>query len=476
MKAVKNYLTDGLKKFSVPLGICLIFFIFYSILGVVRHNYYGSFGADLGFIDRQFWIYSHFSLDGLLTGSHFEFTSLFLSSLYWLWSDPRMLIIFQAFVITFSGVAVFLLAKRRKLKSILCYIILLSYLTFFGIQNALWFDVHSSVWGTAFFMWFIYFLDTNNRRASIITFFLTIGSKENMAAYVFLFTVVYFLMTRKKDALLFVFASIAYLLLLFKIVFPAILPKGYTYSSSQGLVSGSPFQLFDSAIKRETLFYTFAWFGFVPLLLPLYAIPILGNLASYFILGREYVAAHEIFMHYRVDLAPLLVSSTIFVIGRFRRLNSIFTAVYLLICLLFFQYTLHSPLSYLTKSWFWTKPSGVDSINKLIKEIPHDSDLAAQNNIFPHVSQRRKITLIWPDERTFKKNSPCGKQNCPWLRWDGSPKYIVVDLSPEWDIRHLLWQNNEYKMAINGLEKEKIISLHQQVGTAKLYIVNKKPK
>ena len=58
---------------------------------------------------------------------------------------------------------------------------------FFGVQNALWFDVHTSVWGTAFFMWFIYFMDNDNRKLSIITFLLAIGSKENMAAYVFYF-------------------------------------------------------------------------------------------------------------------------------------------------------------------------------------------------------------------------------------------------------------------------------------------------
>ena len=35
-------------------------------------------------------------------------------------------------------------------------------------------------------MWFIYFMDNDNRKLSIITFLLAIGSKENMAAYVFI--------------------------------------------------------------------------------------------------------------------------------------------------------------------------------------------------------------------------------------------------------------------------------------------------
>lgn len=456
--------------------ICFAFFIAYSLLGVIRHNYYGSFGADLGFIDRQFWIYSNYSLEGLLTGSHFELTSLLLSPLYWLWSDPRMLIIFQSFIITFSGLAVFLLAQKRKIITPLCYVLLLSYLMFFGVQNALWFDVHTSVWGAAFFMWFVYFLDNDKRKLSIATFLLTVGSKENMAAYVFLFCGVYFLWTRKKEALFFTIASVAYLFLIFKIIFPATLPSGYSYSSQQGLVSGSPLQLFDTATKREMLFYTFAWVGFLPLAVPLFILPILGNLASYFILGREYGAAHSIFMHYRVDLTPLLFSSVIFSLSRYKWLNTKYIAGYLLICLLLGQYMLHLPLSYLTKKWFWTQPSGVPAINKIIAELPKNSKVAAQNNIFPHVSQRSDISDLWPDERTFQMDSPCGMTQCPWLRWTNNPEYIIVDLSPEWDIRHLLQQNKEYTQAVLGMEQTGVIKLYKQEGTARIYKVLKKAK
>lgn len=464
------------RQFKPYYLLSIVFFILYSVLGVVRHNYYGSFGADLGFIDRQFWIYSHFSLEGLLTGSHFELTSLLLSPLYWLWSDTRVLIIFQSFIITFSGVAVFLLAKKRKLITLLCYVLLLSYLMFFGIQNALWFDVHTSVWGAAFFMWFIYFLDNGNKKASIIAFFLAVGSKENMAAYLFLFCVVYFISTRKKEALFFAIGAAAYLFILFKIVFPAILPKGYSYASSQGLASGSPTQFFDTSDKRQTLFYTFAWVGFLPIIAPLYILPILGNLASYFILGREYVAAHSIFMHYRVDLTPLLFASVIFSIARYKWLNTKYVAGYLFICLILCQYVLHLPLSYLTKKWFWTQPSGVSAINKLITEVSIKSSVAAQNNIFPHVSQRASISDLWPDERTFTTDSPCGMEHCPWLRWTNNPDYIIVDLSPEWDIRHLLQQNKEYVLAVTGMEKAGIIKLYRQEGTARIYKVLQKAK
>ncbi len=481
MKKSENLMGTKMNNFKSLVrpyvGIVFLFSILYSILGIVRHDHYGSFGADLGFIDQVFWRYSHFDFKGLIGGSHLEFTTLLLFPFYWIWSDPRMLIIFQAFIISLSGIAVFLLARKRNLHIFLCYVILLSYLSFFGVQNALWFDVHSSVWAAAFFMWFIYFLDNGNKKASIITFLLTIGSKENMAAYVFLFCLMYFVVTRKREAFFFTVAAVIYIFFLFQIIFPVTLEKGYVYSSSQGLLTGSPLELFDTTKKRETLFYTLAWVGFIPVMMPLFLIPILGNLGSYFILGREYVAAHEIFMHYRIDLAPLLFSATIFAIAQYKWLNNRVVAVYLLICLLLFQYNLHLPLSYLTKKWFWTRPTSVDDINKVIEYLPKNSSVVAQNNIYPHISQREDIWLLWPDERSFKlSESPCYKKSCYWFRWEKNAKYLIVDLSPEWDIRHLLQNREQFIEALNGLEKLGIIKKYKEAGTSRLYTIEKSPK
>lgn len=469
LKKIKN-------PYSYSLILCGIFFILYCLLGIIRHNYYGSFGADLGFIDREIWQYSNFNFSQLIGQGHIEITSLLLTPLYWLWADARTLIVVQSLVVTTSGMAIFLLAKKYKLNLFLCYAVLLSYLLFYGTQSALWFDVHTSVWGAAFFMWFIYFLDTDRKKLTLTFFLLAIGSKENMAAYVFLFSGVYYVMTRKKEALIYTLGAGFYLFLLFKVIFPATLPKGYTYASSSGLVSGNPLQLIDTITKQKTIFYTFASVGFIPFLLPLYVIPVFGNLASYFILGREYVAAHDTFMHYRVDLLPLIFGSLVFTLARYKWLNNRYIAVYLIVCALFCQYALHLPLSYLSKRWFWIEPSGVTSINNVIKDIPETASLVAQNNIYPHVSQREDISMLWPDERTFKNNSPCSKKNCPWFRWTNQPEFLIIDLSPEWDIRHLLWQNEEFKMAVSGLEKEGIITKYKQENTTILYKVLKKAK
>lgn len=469
-----------IKKNNILAVILFLFFLAYAVLSVVRHVYYGSFGADLGFIDRLIWLLSRFQITetaGVFVG-HFEPIYFLFVPFYWIWPNPILLLLLQAFIIVSAGIPVFLLAKEKKLHISICYALVVSFLLFYGVQNALWFDFHTSPFGAAFFLWFLYFLEKKNGKFSFIFFVLTVISKENFAPYVFLLTGVYYVLSRNRLALYYCLGAFFYSFVLFFMYFPTVRDAGYSYASSQGLVSGNPMQLLDTENKQKTVFYTFAWVGFLPFLSPLYLLPILGNFASYFIIGREYEAAHDIFMHYRADLAPLLFFATIMSLARYKFLNKPYTAFYLIVCILVLQYTLHLPLSYLSKRWFWTKPSGVVSIENIIKEIPDDAGIVSQNNLYPHISQRKNIELLWPDRRTFTASaSPCEAVDCPWFRWKKADyEYLLVDISHEWDIRHLLQNRDEFIQAVDGMEKLGIIKRVKEDGTTRLYTIEKDPK
>jgi hypothetical protein len=102
----------------------------------------------------------------------------------------------------------------------------------------------------------------------------------------------------------------------------------------------------------------------LPLLNPLYLISVLGNLASYFILGSSVSGAQGLFMHYRIELAPLISWVTIAKIAGYKRLTTKIIAVYVIVSSSLVQYLLHLPLSYLTKEWFWNEPKSVKNINQ----------------------------------------------------------------------------------------------------------------
>src|SRR5437763_1191139 len=91
-----------------------------------------------------------------------------------------------------------------------------------------------------------------------------------------------------------------------------------------------------------------------------------------------------------------------------------YTAIYLLLCVCFFQFLLHLPLSYLTKKWFWTTPESVQSIHMVLKKLPPDVSVMTQANIITHESHRDEALIMWPNTKDFKQNSPCGKLNCIW--------------------------------------------------------------
>lgn len=472
-----------------PLGIaifiCLIFFTAYSVLSIIRHLHYESFGYDLGINNQIVWRYSTFqppiTTVGPFPGSlkldtHVELVYAFITPFYWLWSSARMLLLVEAGFLVSGAIAMYLLARDRKLSVPISLSILFSYLTFYGLQNAMWFDVHSASFGAAFIAWMLYFLNKNSLIGTLLFFLLAITAKENIAFITLSLGLVYFISRRNRLSLLIMIASAVYLFFIFFIYFPFIVQKSYLYANHAGLLSN--FNLWDmvnTQEKRITIFYSLFSFGFLTLLNPLLLIPVLADLGTYFIIGSDLTGAHGLFMHYRVTLTPLLAWGAIGTIAKYKLLQNKYVAIYIVLVAVFIQYSLHLPLSYLTKSWFWTEPSGVPSIAKLRDSFTPQDAIVAQNNLIPHISKRDKIYTLYPEKKTFTTDSPCGEPECDWFRWYGNPEYLFVDTSPEWDIRHFLANRPEYVRGLANIEKAGIVTRYRTEGNAVIYKVLRNP-
>ena len=441
------------------LFICLFFFSAYTTLSLVKHEHYLT-GYDLGVEDQGMWSYSQFKISTShaytftpIYFDHVESTYILLSPFYWIWSDVRVLIVLYVLAIVLSGVPIYLLAKEKKLPEHLCLSVLFVYLSFYGIQNAIWSDVHSIGFGVLFLTWFLYFLYKQNTKPSIIFFILAITAKEDIALLTFLISAVIFILKRNKLPLYFALASVAYVVVIFGIYFPYFTP-GYRFQSHSGLLHDTnPLYLINTSEKRQVIFYAFASFGFIPLLLPILLLPFLGDLAHFFVIGNSSVtSAQGLFGHYRITLALLLSLPTIFVLAKYKRLHHPGISMYLVMCALLLQYILHLPISYLTKPWFWHTPSGANTIDIVARDIPHNAAIATQNNITPHFSHRDYIFTLWPEKKIFSKDSPCHNSTCDWFRLTGSPKYLIVDISSDWDIRHFLTSREEFIQRIRQVD------------------------
>jgi uncharacterized membrane protein len=473
------------KNFSLLSAVilCLLFFLFYLILGLIRHEHFLS-GYDLGVIDQGIWKYSHFKapistnhaypFTSILT-DHVELIFIVIAPLYWIVSDVRVLITLQALLIAFSGIAVFLIARKKGITTFLSLSLLFSYLLFYGIQHAIWSDVHSLVFGVSFLAWFIYGIETNIYKIASVFFVLSILSKEDMALFTLLLSSIYYIRLKKRIFLIYILISFLYLSSIFFIYFPYFVPGGYRFQSDEGLLATiSPLYLYNTKEKIDVWLYSFGWFGFLPILSPLYALPVVADLTKYFVLGNTSVtSAQGLFMHYRSSLALLLVLPTIYSIAYFPRLNRWYTAVYIILTALFLQYHLHLPISYLTKQWFWTTPKSTHTIRASINALPQNASVITQVNIDPHISQRDEIFILWPEKKEFSKNSPCGEKKCSWFRSVGKPEYMLVDTATDWDARYWLTDRDTFIQGVKNLEKMQHIKPVKTEGTTTLYKVKK---
>lgn len=469
-----------------PLFICFLFFVAYATISVVRHLHFGSFGFDLGITDQIVWKYSQFKAP-ITTVHHYAFTSIFtdhiefiyllVAPLYWMFNTPVTLLVLQAFFVIFSGVPIYFFARKRGINTLVSFSLLVSYLSFYGIQNALWFDVQSLAFGVGFLSWFLYFLDTEKHRAALIFFVLTLLCKEDMALLTLLISFSYVISRKSKFALVLMVLSAVYLYAIFYIYFPHFTQDGYRFASKNGLLYGlKPEYFVDTGEKRQVIFASLAWFGFLPLFAPLFLIPAIGDLAHYFVLGHLVTTAQGFFMHYRIALASLLLLPTIIAISTYKALNKNSVALYILCCALFFQYTLHLPLSYLVKQWFWQQPASAKNINALIGHLPPHASVVSQNNITSHISHRDNIFTLYPEVANFSfANSPCGKPTCDWFHWSGNPEFLIVDTSSDWDSRHLLADSKAYKAGLHNLESAGYIKVYKQIGESVLYKILKQP-
>jgi len=275
-------------------------------------------------------------------------------------------------------------------------------------------------------------------------------------------------------------ASALYMLFVFTIFYPYIMHQPYLYANHNGILSNlDPRSLVNTSEKRLTILYTFLSWGFLPIQSPVWLIPVVIHFYKFFVVASDLTAAQGIFGQYRIMLDPILALASIWTFKRYINVfpkSQFFLGIWLLCCVIFTQYMLHLPLSYLTKSWFWTRPASVSTINSMIGTyLPKNASVVSQNNITPHISQRDKIYTLYPEQKQFSKNSPCGEKMCDWMRWDKNPKYLIVDTASVWDARHLLTDRAPFVKGLQNLEKAKIIQRYKQLGTTILYKVNENP-
>ncbi len=472
------------EKFILKILISwlLILSILYSSLSILRHMHFQSGGFDLGLYDQTIWKYSQFILpyntikDRIILGDHLNLTIPAIAPLYYLWSDVRIILIFQAFWITFSTLAIYKLCRLRKLSPITCLNLSIIYSLFYGIQFAVFFDFHAIIIGVGLIAWFLYFLESRRWKLFSLTLVLILLTQENMGialASIGLFYI--FKNGYRKASIAFIFLGVVWSIISAKII-AYFSPVGFQYLPS---ISLNPInilvQFFDSEEKRQVWFYSLSFFSFLPIFSVGALLAIILDLSQYFATGPEFSRMWSPFTHHRAILAPFLFLGMLEFLDFLKRkkVNVQKVSFLLLIIPIAMQYYFHFPLNKLSKLEYWKTESWMEDNYALFQFIPKDASLVTQQSLVPHLSQRNQIYLIYPRVHDFDNNI-CGQRSCWWLDFSGRPDFLVVDLHPNQWITQLLESNENFEKALKNMRKAKKITKIKNINHAFLYKINYK--
>lgn len=465
------------KDIKIILVFLFICFLFYSLIAVFSHNHFQTFGWDLGYFDQLIWKvsrgiypYSTLSKVNLLAG-HFAPILFLYAPLYWLWSDPRMLLVVQAFLMVIASYPLYLLSFEKTKNKLFSFSVIFSYLFFLGTQWSILNEFHEVTIAPLFLITVFYALE---KKKNVLFWLGIIGLlmiKEEIALLVAAIGLTVFTKFKKKKIGIGIFIfSLLFFFFLTNIFMPAISEKGtyqHTHLSqdaktpSEFLVKmmSDPIFAFKSLVtpvgKITTFVVSMLSFGLIPFFAPLSVLfPLIEQFLTRFLYtGPQYTFWQNV-NHHAAPSAMLLAISTFYgaiYISKKAKMAKKQELTFLAILLFTVTFAqdvlLKAPIHSLIKRQFYeTLPWMVDNekildiANKLQPSVP----ITTQNSMFPHISQRNDIYLL-PEV--------------------SNAEYIVVDLH-DGPNKYAPLDHDKTVKLINSLIEEKQFVLEKKIGEA----------
>ena len=390
----------------------------YAATSIFRHDRFGSNAYDLGLYDQMVWGYSRFDVAvphtiaqaETLIGGHFQPVLFLLAPLYWVWADPRALLVVQALLLASASLPLFAWA-REQLGTAVAAIFQAAFLIFWGLLAGNLFDFHATAFAVPVVAVALYALLT--RRTLLLLAAVAVGLlvRENLAltfAAIGVYTALVQRRWRLGGAIAAV--SVAWFLLVTRAILPAISGRSYEHWYYGTLGSGPAQALrtlildpiesaklfFTPHVKRVALFNLFAAWLFLPLVSPLLLVA-LPSLAERFFADRPELWAQG--FHYSLVLAPILAFAAVdttaritrYVDSQRARTVALGLATAVLCAGAFFSFVRLKPLDELRR---YTSAEHAAEIDDCLDSIPAHASVAATSALVPHLSRRSEIYLL----------------------------------------------------------------------------------
>jgi uncharacterized membrane protein len=404
-----------------PLLFALAFVaaVAYSLYAIWEHNHFQT-DFDLAIADQAVWHYAHFSSPEITTinppvnmlGDHFSPILIAVTPLYWLWSDPRMLLIVQGAVIAASVVPLFLFAQPR-LGRPGAYLLALAYSLFWGISAAVGYQFHELAFAPLLIALCILFADRSHWTAYFVSLGALLLVKENMAVLA-IFIGLWLISGREvRRGAITIGVGLVWYFLAVNVLLPAFAGHSYTHwtydalgPDAPGALKGAithpdlPFRLlFDNDTKQETLLLLVAPFCGLILgsRLIILCIPLVAQQ-----LFSSYPAQWGTDFHYWLPIAPVLAMGAADGFHNLLRwsrreqwLPIAGTAVAAVMLAVNIGLAHRFPLWRLAEPGFSLSASATDAAaERAIDRVPGDASATVPASQAPHMSGRSQIHLL----------------------------------------------------------------------------------
>lgn len=464
------------------LLFALLSSVLYATLSVIRHMHFQSGAFDLGIFDQAVWQYAHFLYpfstikEKFILGDHLNLTMPILAPLYWVWNDVRILLIFQSVWVSFSSVGIFLFLKKRLQNSLQAFLLSITYLLFYGIQFGLYFDFHPILLAVGIMAWMLYFWEEGKWKFFWVSTTLLLLTQENAGIGLLGMCCIWFFEKKriKLVVLLGLLGLVATTLSFYTIRLLSYDHLQYVPHFAP-ILQGILYSFYDAQEKQQVWFYTYVSYAFLPLLSIGSVFAVVGDISQYFITGSAFNHMWSPFLHHRAILVIFLIAGLtdvlLFIKSNWRKIVTPLV-IFLFLWCVGVTYHYHFAITKLFHREFWKKEQWVVDNEAVIQKIPQGASLAAQQSLVPHVAHREEIYLVYPRQRDFSTNSPCGQKTCWWLDFAGKPQYLFVDTHPgEWATMTLESIDN-FSQGVKDMENAGVITLVTRQSETRLYRVN----
>ena len=416
-------MTDVKRSFArfegwIVLSLLALYFTTYAALSILRHRTFHSFGPDLGIFDQIFWNTIHgrwFESTMSLGipqphsyfGDHFSPVYLLLMPFYFVYPHPETLLVIQTAFLALGVIPIYLLARLKLAAGFPRLVWVLAYFLYLPLAYVNLYDFHETALCVLPLGLALLFLESKKRWLFLASLLFALLVKEEMALIALGFGA--YALLGKRDWRLgtaVMVGSLGAFFALVRLVIPAFAGGvSYAYFSARYSQFGStPVQILGTAISHpvrvlrtivqaKKLAFLAGIFGPVLglnalsgfaalILLPPLAYLLLSNYEPQFSFTNQYAA----------PLIPLVLGSALLGISRLSPgAQKLVAPAVVLSSLVFAAFFGDLPFSRRFDPGLFRQEPRYTAFARSLDAIPADASVAAENDLTPHLSNRRFI-------------------------------------------------------------------------------------